>query len=89
MYKTDENKNNPRMQNAIENENLAAPMFEKNPNQLYPQVKFVNNPMPISSDLSEVPGKDPNVIYLLGNVPPKFDAGTHGNAPSTSKLLSQ
>ena len=36
------------MQNAIGNETLAAPMYDENPNQFYPQVHVVNNPMLIS-----------------------------------------
>ena len=75
------------MQNAIGNETLAAPMYEENPNQLYPQVHIVNNPTPICSNLSEPLRNDPNVVYPLGNVPPNFDASTHGNAPSPSSTF--
>ena len=85
-YETDENKNNAnlRMLNAIGNETLAALMYEENLNQLHPKVRIVNNSMPISSNLSEPLGNDPNVVYPLGSVRPVFIASTHGNAPSTS-----
>ena len=86
MYETDENKNNSnlRMQNATGNEAVAAPRYEEKPNQSYPQVHIVNNRMLISSNLSHFPENDPNVVYPLGNIPPNFNASTHGNAPSTS-----
>ena len=54
---------------------------------MYPQVHIVNNPMPISSNLSEHLRNDLNVVYPLGNVPHKFNAPTHGNAPSTSSTF--
>ena len=75
------------MQNEKGIETLAAPMYEENPNQLYPQVHIVNNPMPISSKLSEHLGNDLNVVYPLGNVPPNLNASTHGHAPSTSRTF--
>ena len=64
MYKTDESKKNGnlRMQNITGNETLAAPMYEKNPTSLYPQVHIVNNPIPISSTITEPQGNDPNVF---------------------------
>ena len=55
MYETDENENigNIRMQNVTGNETLAAPMYEENPTSLYPHVPIVNNPIPISSNITE------------------------------------
>ena len=89
MYKTDENKINGNLptENAIGNETLAAPLYEENPNQLYPQVYILNHPMPISSNLSEPLGNDPKVVYPLGIIPPIFIASTHGNALSTSSTF--
>ena len=78
---------NLRVQNAIGNETLAAPMYEENPNHLYPQVHILNNSMWISSNLSESLGNNPNVVYPLWNVPPNFDDSAHGNAPSTSSTF--
>ena len=54
MYETHEktNNGNPRMQNAMGNETSAELMYGKNPNQLYPQLRFAKIPMPINSDLS-------------------------------------
>ena len=75
------------MQSAIGNGTLAAATYEKNPNQMYPQVHIVGKPMPISSNLPEPVGNDRNVVYPLGNVPPKFHASTHGKAPSTSNTF--
>ena len=89
MYESDEIKNfgNLRMQNERINETLAAPMYEQNQNQLYLHAHSVNNPMLISSNLSELLGNDPNVIYPLGNVPPNSNIKTHRNAPSTSSTF--
>ena len=59
MYDTDENKINRkiRMQNVTGNETLAAPMYQGNPTLLYPHVHIVNNPNPISSNITESQGK--------------------------------
>ena len=86
MYETDENKNNGnnRMQNVIGNETLAAPMYEQNPTSLYPHVHIVNNPIPISSNITESQGNDSNVFHSSGNAPLNSIISTHGNAPSTS-----
>ena len=62
-------------------------MYEENPNQLYPQVHIVNNPMPIGSNISDRLGNDVNVVYPSGNVPPNFNASTHGNAFSSSSTF--
>ena len=69
MYETDEKKNNGnlRMQKVTGNETLAAPMYEENPTSLYPHVYSVNNPMPISSNITESQGNDPNVFHSSGN----------------------
>ena len=74
---TGENKNkntaNLLLQNAIiVFENFAAPIFGEDPSHLYPELRIVNNTMPISSNLSESAGKDSTVGYLLGNVFPIF-----------------
>ena len=47
IYDSDENKTNANLhvRNTIGNEALAAPMYEKNPNHLYPQVQIVTNSM--------------------------------------------
>ena len=89
MYKTDENKNNGelRMLNAIGNETLEAPMYEENPNEMYPRVHIVNNPMPISSNLCEPLRNDPNVVYPLDKIPPELNASANGNSPSTSSTF--
>ena len=86
IYESTENKNigNLRVQNAAGNETLAAPMYEENLSELYTQVQFVNNPMPISCNLSEPLRHDPNVVYSLGEVHPNFNASAQGNAPSFS-----
>ena len=89
MYETDENKNNDnlRIQNVTGNETLAAPMYEENPTSLYAHVHFVNNPIPISSNLTEPQGNDPNVFHSSGNAPLNSIVSTHGNAPSTSNAF--
>ena len=89
MYETDENKNNGniRMQNVTGNETLAAPMYEENPTSLYPHVHIVNNPIPISSNITESQGNDPNVFHSSGNAPLNSIASTHGNAPNTSSAF--
>ena len=86
MYETDENKNNGnlRMQNVTGNETLAAPMYEENPTSLYPHVHIVNNPIPISTNITESQGNGPNVFHCSGNGPLKSIVSTHWNAPSTS-----
>ena len=89
MYETDENKNYGilRMQNVTGNETLAAPMYEENQTSLNPQVDIVNNPIPISSNITESQGNDPNVFRSSGNAPLNSIFSTHGNAPSTSSAF--
>ena len=89
MYETDENKNKSdlRMQNVTGNETLAAPRYEENPTSLYPQVHIVNNPIPISSNITESQGNDPNVFHSSGNATLNSIVSTHGNAPSTSSVF--
>ena len=89
MYEIDENKNNGniRMQNVTGNETLAAPMYEENPTSLYPHVHIVNIPMPISSNITESQGKDPNVFHSSGYSPANSIVSPHGNAPSTSSAF--
>ena len=89
MYATDENKNNGniRMQNVTCNETLAAPMHEEDPTSLYPHVHIVNNPIPISSNITQSHGNDPNVFQSSGNAPLNSIVSTHGNAPSTSSAF--
>ena len=74
MYKTHRNENigNLRVQNAIAKETLTAPMYEENPNQLYLQVHFLNNP--IRSSISEQLGNHTNVVCPLDDNPPNFNA---------------
>ena len=88
MYETDENKNhgNIRMQNVTGNETLAAPWYEENPTFLYPHVRIVNNPIPISSNITESQGIDPNVFHSSENAPLNSIVRTHGNAPPTELL---
>ena len=89
LYETDENKNNGkiRMQNVTGNETLAAPMYDENPTSLYPHVHIVNNPIPISSDITESQGNDPNVFHSSGNAPLNSIVVTQGNVPSTSSAF--
>ena len=89
MYETDENKNNGniRMQNVTGNETLAAPMYEENTTSLYPHVHIVNNPIPISSNITESQGNDPNVFHSSGNAPLNSIVSTHVNAPSISSAF--
>ena len=47
----------------------------------------MNNPLPLSSSLSQHPRNDPTVVYPLGHVPPNFIAIIHGNASSTSSTF--
>ena len=89
MYETEENKNSGkiRMQNVTGNETLAAPMYEENPTSLYLHVHIVNNLIPISSNITESQGKDPNGFHSSGNAPLNSIVSTHGNAPSTSSAF--
>ena len=75
---------NLRMQNVTGNETLAAPMYDKNPTSFYPHVHIVNNPIPITSNITEPQGNDPNVFHSSGNAPLNSIVNTHGNAPSSS-----
>ena len=75
------------MQNVTGNETLAAPMYEENPTSLYTHVHIVNNPFPISSNITERQGNDPNVFHSSGNAPLNSIVSTHGNAPSTSSAF--
>ena len=89
MQDSDKNKANGNLgvQNEIVNETLAAPMYEENSNQLYPPGNIVNNPIPISSNLSESLGNDTNVVYPLWNVATNFNDSAQGNARSTSSTF--
>ena len=89
MYETDENKNigNIRMQNVTRNETLAAPMYKEKPTSLYPHVHIVSNPIPISSNITESQGSDPNVFHSSGNAPLNSNVSTQGNVPSTSSAF--
>ena len=75
------------MHNAIGNKTLAALMYDEDPNQLYLQMNNMNNPMPICSNLSELLGNTPNVVYPLKIVPPNFNASAQWNAASTSSTF--
>ena len=90
MHHSDENKakGNLGVQNTIGIETLAPPMYEENSNHLHPPRNIVNNPMPIRSNISELLGNDPNVVYPLGSVPPNFNGSANGTAPSTSSTFS-
>ena len=89
MYETDENKNNGnlRMQNVTGNESLTAPMYEEKQTSLYPHVPVVNNPVSISSNITESQGNDPNVFHSSRNAPLKSIVSINGNAPSTSSTF--
>ena len=89
MYETNENKNNGnlRMQNVTGIETLAAAMYEEDPTSLYPHVHTVNNPIPISSNITESQGNDANVFHSSGNAPLNSIVNIHGNAPSTSSAF--
>ena len=76
------------MQNATGKGTLAAPLYEENLHQWYPQVQFVNNQMPINSNLSEPPGDDPFVVCPLGIVPLNFEDTVHGKGLITSSTFS-
>ena len=75
---------NLRLQNVTGNEALAAPMYEENPTSLYSQEHIVNNPFPISSNITESQGKDLIVFHSSGNAPLKSIVISHGKAPNTS-----
>ena len=75
------------MQNVTGNETLAAPMYEENPTSLYPHVYIVNNPIPISSNINESRGNDPNVFHSSGIAPLNSIVSTQGNVPSTSSAF--
>ena len=85
MYETEKSKNNCNlcMQNVTDNETLAGPMYEERPTSLYPHVHIVNNPIPISSSITELQGNDPNVFHSSGNAPLNSIVSTHGNASKT------
>ena len=59
-------------------------MYEENPTSFYPHVHIVNNPILISSNITESQGNDPNVFHSFGNAPLNSIVSTHGNALSTS-----
>ena len=86
MYGTDENEKigNLCMQNVTANESLAAPRYEENPTSLYPREHIVNNPNPISSNITESQGNDHNVFHSSGTAPLNSIVGGYGNAASTS-----
>ena len=75
------------MQNVTGKETLASPMYKENPTFLYPHVHIVNNPIPISSTITELQGNDPNVSHCSGNAPLNSIVSTHGYAPSTSSAF--
>ena len=89
MYDSIESKTdgNLCMQNAVDSEILAVLMYEENPYQLYPEVRIVNNPTPISSNLSDLLENDPFLVYPLGKFSPEFNASFQGNAPSIPSTL--
>ena len=86
MYETDENKiiGILRKRNVTGSETLAAPMYEGNPTPLDPQVHIMNNPIPVSSNITESHGIDADVFHSSGNAPLNSFVSTHGNVPSTS-----
>ena len=89
IYEADENKNNGNLciENVTGNETLAAPMYEENTTSLYPHVLIVNNPIPISSNITESHGNDPNMFHSSGNAPLNPIASTQGNASCTSSAF--
>ena len=89
LYGNDENKKSGflRMQNVTGNETLAAPMYGENSTSLYPHVDIVNNPIPISSSITESQGTDHNVFHSSGNAPLNSIVSAHGNAPSTASTF--
>ena len=48
----------------------------------------MNNPIPISSNITESHGKDPNVFHSSGNAALNSIVSTHGKAPFTSSTFS-
>ena len=89
LYEADENKNNGNipMQNFTGNETLAAPMYEESPTSLYFHVHIVNNPIPISLNITESQGNDPNVFHSSGNAPLNSIVSIQANVPSTSNAF--
>ena len=47
----------------------------------------MNNPIPISSNITESQGNDPNVFRSSANAPLSSIVSTHGNVPSTSSAF--
>ena len=47
----------------------------------------MDNPIPISSNITESQGNDPNVFHSSENAPLNSIVSTHGNAPSTSSAF--
>ena len=47
----------------------------------------MNNPIPISSNLTESQGNDPNVFHSSEKAPLNSIVSTHGNAPSISSAF--
>ena len=72
------------MQNVSVIETLAAPMYKKNPISLYLHLHIVNNPIPISSNITESQGNDPNVFHSSANASQNSIVGALGKTPSTS-----
>ena len=89
MYETHENENNGnlRMQNVTGNETLAVPTYEESPTSFYPHLHIENNPIPISSDITESQGNDPIMFHSSRNAPLTSVVSTHGNAPITSSAF--
>ena len=62
-------------------------MYEENSTSLYPLVLIVINPTPISSNVTESQGIDPNGFHSSGNAPLNSIVSTHGYTPSTSDTI--
>ena len=62
-------------------------MYEKNPTSFYPHVHLVNNPIPISSNITESQGHDPDMFHTSGNTPLNSIVSTHRNAPTISNTF--
>ena len=90
MCETDKNENNGHLhlRKVTGKDTLAAPMYEENPTSLYPHVHVVNNPIPISSNITESHGKDPSVFHSSENTALNSFVSTHGKAPFTSSTFS-
>ena len=86
MYETDENESIGilRMQNVTDNEMLDAQMYDENPTSFYPHVHIVNNPIPISSNMTESQENEPNMFHTLENARLNAIVTSHWNALSTS-----